>query len=367
MIKKQMLLCVAVVVCLGSALPQNGGTFTFQDRSSSDEVSQRKGRVGGNFPNKKPTPNPGVVYYATNSAGSYNYNQYYNSIKQTRRPATRGPVTRPNRNSGGIFFPKTGANVDRPQPQNQPPPTSRPQAQPSLTVRPQKQPDTVTVVNGIGIRGGSEDLTLPSDVPVTTQMNLPTPECPNGKSFCSNVTNYPSEMLESLMSGFDNNILDLAKPVNIDIVNPKEVHAKFHPADRGDTPACKSITQAYCPQVARNLRNEKTWIVNDVNVSGVKLRQRIDTVKCVDKKKPCTDLLQQGIAQGFTTECRQSYTYIKLLAVGQGKDQKVKTEPFRFPSHCQCFVVPVKFKLRIGVRNVTEVVTTIDSEGITET
>jgi len=317
----QMNLAVAVVstfILLATTLPQTGG-FSFQDNPQST----RQARVGGDFQSKS-TPDPAVIHYATSSGGNYNYHKYYSYNKQTRKPATRPSI-------GGWYFPDSGSRD---------PVVHDSVPQPS-TVSSALKPQTVTIVNGIGIRGGDD---FPTETPpTTTAVNLPPPHCPQGEDFCSNVTNYPVDLVQSLVSNIHKEIIDFAK-------YEPTVDERYHsPGGGSDIPACKSRMDAYFPKAARNIQNDLNWIVNDIDVNGVNFKQRIDTETCLKPRKPCTSLLQAGVAQGFTTECRQSYVNVKLLAIDQKSKQKV-VDTFKFPSHCQCFVVPTSFKLsRSGV------------------
>jgi len=166
---------------------------------------------------------------------------------------------------------------------------------------------------------------------------IPVPECPKGESFCSNLRNYPRDMVESMVSDLNDDVYDFAEQSPLPEQSPDQLKTRFRDAARIESPACATRTQAYYPQVARNLKNDLSWIVNDVNVNGMMLRQRVDTVTCVKEKSACNSQLQTPAS--FRTECRQGYMQVKMLSISKSKKQKV-VDTFRFPSYCQCFVVP---------------------------
>jgi len=205
---------------------------------------------------------------------------------------------------------------------------------------------------GAGIRFGSEEF------PVRYPAGLPVPECPEGETFCSNLSNYPRDMVENMVAGLNNEVYDFAE--QLPLPEPK---TRFREPEREESAACATKTRAYYPQVARNLKNDLSWIVNDVNVNGMMLRQRVDTVICVREKKPCNSLLQTP--ESFTTECRQGYQQIKMLSISRTKQQKV-VDTFTFPSHCECFVVPLPglFGKNLNRTRIetTETTTVIDDE-----
>ncbi|XP_057330491.1 homeobox protein 2-like [Microplitis mediator] len=156
------------------------------------------------------------------------------------------------------------------------------------------------------------------------------PEC-EGKLFCENVPNYPTDIIRKELKL--NSHLRLFETKEEPITITQRVGIKESDQNEQDENLCHSKINSYYPQAAKNELGIPKFIAQEADFV-----QRVDVEVCEEPEKPCK-LEKEWNALGYTTYCRQKYIKRQLIAVSS-----LTLEPdwFLVQSGCCCHL---KFKV----------------------
>lgn len=157
-------------------------------------------------------------------------------------------------------------------------------------------------------------------------LKITEPRCANGGTFCTEVDNYPVNVVEIVIK------TDVKKYEGLfgdDLVSSLNISERFDPGE--EEVLCKSEEKLIYPKLAKS--NNDTWLYI-INHNEYRQGIRIEMCASGTAGKKCS--LTDSFPNSYTTECRQKYIYRHLVALNE-KKETIK-ELFRFPSCCQCVI-----------------------------
>ncbi|XP_055851375.1 protein spaetzle isoform X2 [Episyrphus balteatus] len=149
------------------------------------------------------------------------------------------------------------------------------------------------------------------------------PKCQEeGKSFCTDVQNYPEhkveDMLKNQISKFDVLFGD------DDIPQPLNISQRMSP---GEDSLCKSVERVIYPKAGESKDLKWLYIVNQQNYT-----QAVKIEECVNPESAC--MFADSFPNGYVTMCKQSFIYRQLVAFT--KNGEIVKDNFKLPSCCKC-------------------------------
>ncbi|XP_014483415.1 PREDICTED: protein spaetzle-like isoform X2 [Dinoponera quadriceps] len=144
----------------------------------------------------------------------------------------------------------------------------------------------------------------------------------NGKNFCENVPNYPTDLVNHILSS-NPSLMNLATEDAVEIIS--------HRIDSGDSELCNFSVGLINPRSAKNINDDWLFIVQSPESN---FTQAIRVEICEDEK-PC--LKVNGFALGFQTKCRQKYIYRQLTALSH--ESNLIRDLFPIPASCCCHAI----------------------------
>lgn len=163
-----------------------------------------------------------------------------------------------------------------------------------------------------------KDFYFPDEIRIDSK-----PECQEkGKSFCTNVRNYPEDKVEAMLkkqiSKFDVLFGD------DDIVQPLNISQRMSP---GEDSLCRSVERIIYPKAGESKDLKWLYIINQQNYT-----QAVKIEECVNPEGEC--MFSENFPNGYVTMCKQSFIYRQLVAIT--KTGEIVKDNFKLPSCCKC-------------------------------
>lgn len=149
------------------------------------------------------------------------------------------------------------------------------------------------------------------------------PKCADGKSYCEDIESYPYDFVDNLIQ--KSNLpteLFFKEEVPNKIVNRNSLDESY---------ICASSERTIFPKIAKNKRDEWKYIINQGDKNGYVQGVVVET--CRSHGRPC-ELFGSSLPEGYTTECKQKYTYRRLISITDSG--QVVHDSFQMPSACCC-------------------------------
>lgn len=146
-------------------------------------------------------------------------------------------------------------------------------------------------------------------------------------SFCTEIDNYPSENISSIL---DNLGVAIESYFGDDIISEKaNISQRMHDEET----LCRSKEQLIHPKGFLGVDGNFEYIVNDDHYrQGIRIEQCVYTNKN-DKRCQMTD----SFPNGYVTECKQRYISRRLLTYNVD-GRTIEKKLFKIPSCCQCVI-----------------------------
>lgn len=139
------------------------------------------------------------------------------------------------------------------------------------------------------------------------------------KQYCTNVEDYPSALIEKLLSKSLDSIIFKSDAID------NELGQRFGPS--GDEPLCEFKDEVIYPESGLSEHDIPFFIVNTQQQQGVRVE------RCLKPDKACSSIIT--LPNGYTSKCRQNYVYRELISPSNDLTALEKRK-FKFPSCCSC-------------------------------
>lgn len=186
-------------------------------------------------------------------------------------------------------------------------------------------------LQSIPIAGLAPDFIFPNDTDADArpvQPLQPPVRCANNQTFCEQVHNYPLAAIEAIIERQAHRysgLFDIEPP-------PFDLNSRFD-GNIDEQPMCSVVSKYIWPKSGMLQDGSWAFIVN-----SDKYKQSVLVEECETKAAGQSEC---NFAKNFPnkthTECRQMFTYHRLLSTKDGAQEPVQMH-FKFPSCCQCFV-----------------------------
>ncbi|XP_055923142.1 protein spaetzle isoform X5 [Eupeodes corollae] len=149
------------------------------------------------------------------------------------------------------------------------------------------------------------------------------PKCQEkGKSFCTDVQNYPEDKLEDILKDQISKFYVLFG--DDEIPQPLNISQRISP---GEDSLCKSYERVIYPKAAESKDLKWMYIINQQNYT-----QAVAIEECVNPDSAC--MFAESFPNGYVTMCKQNFKYRQLVALS--KSGEIVTDIFKLPSCCKC-------------------------------
>ncbi|CAH1992793.1 unnamed protein product [Acanthoscelides obtectus] len=167
------------------------------------------------------------------------------------------------------------------------------------------------------------------DIDLLPRVGDQAPRCANGSTFCEHVDAYPSHFVENILRR-NKHYADFFALDDVPIEISNRVAGDL------EKPICESRQQTVYPTVGETSTGEWKYIVNLKNTrNGLQreISQAVTVEICVGRERGNSCSLMDDISYGYTTYCKQKYTYRKLFSFNE---TAMIPYFFKMPSACCC-------------------------------
>lgn len=153
---------------------------------------------------------------------------------------------------------------------------------------------------------------------VETRINVNTPRCDNGQSFCENVQDYPQELVDRILE--ENPNLYAYATEDAVSINPR--------LDDEKDLFCSSSERIITPRKARSTNDDWVFIIQSEKKN---FKQRLRVEICSKANHTCEII--DALPNGYYSSCTQKYVSRQILGVENGTE--IVTDIF-LPANCCC-------------------------------
>lgn len=180
--------------------------------------------------------------------------------------------------------------------------------------------------------GASMERSKGREVP---SIEMPTPKCSYGETFCEYAQSYPSEDIRKALR-VNNTFSTFFKRARPSLELQKEMADLSRQGgfayDPNEEPVCDVQELVIRPKVATNKNGEKKFIVND----GNEYRQFVKIEKCRKMDSDCSKI-SGTLPKNYSSRCVQKFSTSLMVAFDENYVDPY-TEEFLFPTACVCYI-----------------------------